>query len=414
MVDTPHSPHVGHWQRRALTVPRRARPTFCRPLWLRRTCPTFIFVRRQALRPPGSLGRSAHSCSTQWRPLCPPLTRWPLLTLGQRCFTSCRVSLGASANPPSGILVSTHPKTAASSSEDSRFFFVGTSMLAARLEVDKWEPLLTKLTLYETVGGEEENGLVWMPVYQALRRYVLARERTLHEVADERQTVALSSPVHTLDAAAIKTEVGGHSSMTGTTPGSFPDVVPNVSAPRHGRSSTGLDHRQTLDNKEGAWASTGQSSTESVDLVNAAPTDKTEDSVCAHTSSDHPEHSVAQTGPRAPSASGAHGEKDPSVDNASTAYDRDLLTQKIQCLRQASADMDAFCRGLLLPAGSQTLTHDERSPSLHSAGYGARVAMALDASSVEIEKQMKASDESSSLDGPVGEELVADSKAPAP
>ncbi|KAK1860217.1 hypothetical protein I4F81_002806 [Pyropia yezoensis] len=188
-------------------------------------------------------------------------------------------------------------------------------MLAARLEVDKWEPLLTKLTLYETVGGEEENGLVWMPVYQALRRYILARERTLHEVADERQTVALSSPVHTLDAAAVKTEVGGHSSMTGTTPGSFPDVVPNVSAPRHGRSSTGLDHRQTLDNKEGAWASTGQSSTD---------------------------------------------------------------------------------------------------PSLHSAGYGARVAMALDASSVEIEKQMKASDESSSLDGPVGEELVADLKAPAP
>lgn len=231
--------------------------------------------------------------------------------------------------------------------ETDSFFLSGAHMLAAKLEVEKWSPLLTAMQRYKAVGivgAHEEKELVWLPVYHALRSYIVARERSLYAQAGARPPVL--------------------------TPSSTP-------APSHSaRDDTG----------NSAPASSVRSNVLSGGVARA-------DAGLRSTAVTH-NNGRAETVQHGAGASGGHGDghrsrtPPPSLESSTVAYDRNLLAGTVQCFRKASSDLDNFCCALVAAIGENQFTPEEREDVLRSVTCGTRVSTALERSSVEIEVQM--------------------------
>lgn len=224
---------------------------------------------------------------------------------------------------------------------DERFLRLSTLMMSSKKEFDKWEPLLEAMRQYkglEAASTREETEQVWYPVWVSLKLYRAARSRAL----DYERPQAIS---------------GRASESEG----------PGVAKSRS-RDQTGTDSVSAVA-AELARTSLAPDSA-------ARPSPSAAPSRCsqAHTH----QSSVGAT---------AH----PSAERDAPDYDKNFLASTAGALREAVTKLDAICMkrmsawGVLLQSTPGRAVVEQ---ALAVVRLGTDVSCALDASSVEMQKQI--------------------------
>lgn len=290
-----------------------------------------------------------------------------------------------------GSISSSHTEPPASNAAERKFFFVAAYMLSAKMEADKWEPLVGALQNYRTIGNgiQKEIQQVWTPVYQVVKAYKEARFDALDDgrassLADPSNPTASPASGSTSRQAthagmracgsALDGSASGNARSKAVDPASL--LLPIV-VPRHSGPYSYDDLIASL-----------QASTIGVYGVSmAAPASG---SSCTSGPGSEATSCAAQLGPPPSAARGCTvGDRD------NLRYDRALLVRTARVLQTAVTDMDALAMERIEHWTSSLLNAAEREAGNERLGTvhaAASVTSALDHTAVEIQKQIVAVD----------------------
>lgn len=274
--------------------------------------------------------------------------------------------------------------------EARKFYWLAAHMVSAKLEVDKWEPLVTALQRHAVDGSDAvlETERVWNPVYQAMQAYKDARFRAL-------RGGRLTRHAGVRDAAAQPDSTSASGSITGSAES---ESSPAGSATSFPRQAGGVGHvpttlvlpRMTFEDGEpvftGLMQSFGASSlgvcrTSVAQPACAAPADVDSGPIATH----------SESGGTAANAS------EPDDENGGEpVYDRSLLVHTAGTLRQARTDLDAIAFQRISAWATPALGPEAlraADASLRTVESAAAASRTLDHCAVEIQKQLVVVDE---------------------
>lgn len=298
-------------------------------------------------------------------------------------------------------LLETRGQSGAYADGDKSLPSFGANMLAAKLEVEKWLPLLNALMRYQeagTVGGPVELERVWMPVYISLRDYIAARERSLMAAAGADRPVP-HPPEPTSAVVACTKNAGAHSSPPVMPRATGGDTVSGQDS--HIRRSSGTTRDGEVLRPTTPDAHTRIAS--AVDVpIDGAPTPSVASdchtgsgplpSPAAHAELDKPSGHDGQSVKKSGRDGHCSTARAAAAAVGALACDRESLEETLRTFRQATFDMDGFCQGLVSAIDGNIFSSEERVAALQSAACAARVSCAIDAVSFQISKQIVALD----------------------